>query len=389
MVEGQQLLSAAEGDAQVEAEAIDAELDCPAAEGFENQAAAEGLVGGDGIAATADIEVIATTVLVVVGGIRKPAPAQGRPGLIAFGGVVVDHIQQHFQTRLMAGGDELAHLVARLQGIGADEIAGMGSHPAQGAVAPMVVAARGGVFGVEGHHRQEFQGRDSEIPQVGQGVDQPQQSPLALGSHRAPLATGEAPHMQLIDDASLPGVARAGRLAEVKAIPLRHHALQAAGGVGDGPHGRAASEDAPSGQRAGAGIDEHLGRVEAMIPRLQGTEHPVAIAGADADSLHLHMPVIPGPVLPLQGHDRFGFLGLAVGEQQQLHPRGQGGHDREVHPPRGHGCPQRPGISNPDHRPGRRGWSQTRLLLVSCLCSPWRDRRSPHPRGGRADLPVR
>jgi hypothetical protein len=67
--------------------------------------------------------------------------------------VVVHHIHQHFETGLVAGRDQLAHLVANLQRIVSLLVGVVWRHPAERAVTPVVEAAGGGIVWVEGHHR--------------------------------------------------------------------------------------------------------------------------------------------------------------------------------------------------------------------------------------------
>ena len=91
---------------------------------------------------------------------------------VALGGVVVDHIQQHFDAGVMAGGHQLAHLMAGLQWIATAAVAVVGCEPAQGAVPPNVVAARGGIGRVEAEHRQQLHCRDAQLLEVGQLLNQ-------------------------------------------------------------------------------------------------------------------------------------------------------------------------------------------------------------------------
>ena len=124
-------------------------------------------VGGDAVAAAAHVQVVAAGVLVVVKGIGEAPPAQGGAVLIALAGVVVDHIEDHLQSLPVAGLHELAHLSAGRQRVGVHEVARMGSHPADRAIAPVVVAAGRCVLGIEGHHRQQFDRRDAQLAQLG------------------------------------------------------------------------------------------------------------------------------------------------------------------------------------------------------------------------------
>ena len=85
-----------------------------------------------------------------------------------------------------------------------------------------------------------------------------------------------------------------------------------------------------------------------MAPGLQRTEHPVGVAAADADPFHLHMPVVAGAVLAVQLHHLQRFRGIAVLEQQQLHPGGQRRGQGEIDPMGRGRCPEGPGLSQAD-----------------------------------------
>ena len=303
-------------------------------------------VGGDRVAATAHIQVVALGVLVVVEAVVQTAPAQGRACLVALAGVVVDHIHQHLQPRLMAGRHQLAHLLADLQGIVSLLVGVMGGHPAQRAVAPVVEAARRCVVGVEGHHRQQLHRGDAELPQVGNRLDQAQVGAAAFRAHRTAPAAAEAAHMQLVDDGALPAVARSGGRREIEAVTLGDHTLQAGGGVWCGAEGIDPPVDIPAGDGTGAGIEQQFGGVEAVAAGLQRAEHPIGVATPDADPFDLHMPVLAGAVvLAIEIHHLHRFRRAAVGEQQQLHPGGQWCRQGEIHPTRRGRCPQGPGLS--------------------------------------------
>lgn len=79
-----------------------------------------------------------------------------------------------------------------------------------------------------------------------------------------------------------------------------------------------------------------------MAAGLQGAEHPVAVALANADAFHLHMPVVGGAVSGIELDHLAGFVGVPVLEEQQLQSGGQGSHHGEIHPPGGDAGPQRP-----------------------------------------------
>ncbi len=74
----------------------------------------------------------------VVGGVVDPPKAQGRTQVIALGGVVVDHVEDHFEAGGVEGLDhrlELDNLLAQVTRTG---VAGFRRKVTQGVVAPVV-----------------------------------------------------------------------------------------------------------------------------------------------------------------------------------------------------------------------------------------------------------
>ena len=288
--------------------------------------------------------------MLVIETIADTAPTQGRPLLISLAGVVIDHVEDYLQPSLMTGHHQLAHLLASLQRVVPLQVARVRCHPTDRAVTPVVDPPRGRVVGIEGHYRQQLDRGHPQLLEIGQRLDQPWQGALLRARHRAAAAAGEAPHVQFVDNSALPAVARPGGGGKVEALPLGHHPLETAGGVGGGAHGGAAAIAIPSGDGPGTGIQQHLGGIEAVAARLQRSKHPIAITTAEADALHLHVPVVGGAMPLIQLDHPLGLAGFPRGEQQQLHPRGLGGHQGEIHPPSGDAGAQGSGAADPDRR---------------------------------------
>ena len=127
---------AAQRDAEIEAEAVDVVFLDPVAQRIEGQLDHARVREVDRVAATGVVDAIARIVRLqsVVGGIVQTAQAQGRAALAAFAGVVVDHVEQHFDARgvqRLDGGLEFA-------GSPSGQIARLGREIAQCVVAPVV-----------------------------------------------------------------------------------------------------------------------------------------------------------------------------------------------------------------------------------------------------------
>ena len=354
MVEGLQAFAAGEGHPQVEAEAVDAEFQRPAAHRFEDEPSAEGGVGGDGVAAARHIEVVPPGILQVVGLVGEASPTEGGPLGAAFGGVVVDHVHQHLKVGVVAGGHEGSQFMAQGQWIGVGGIAAVGGEPAEGAVTPVVAAAGRGVVGIEGHRGQQLDGGDAQLPQVGQQRDQPQETALQLRCHRTGGPTAEAPRVQFVDDRLGPGVPGAGVPNKIERLPFGDHPLETAVGVGLVPQAPQPVVDPPAADGAGAGVEQHLGGLKAVATGGQRPEDAVAVAATQFKALHLGVPVVAAAVqMRIQPQHTARFAGVPVGEDQQLEGRRQGGRHREVDPRGGATAAERPRSADAQNHGGR------------------------------------
>ena len=77
-----------------------------------------------------------------------------------------------------------------------------------------------------------------------------------------------------------------------------------------------------------------------MAPGLQRAKHPVGIATAKADPLHLPMPVVARAMpLGIEGDHLERFRSLAIGEEQQLDPGRQRRYHRKIDASGGGGGP--------------------------------------------------
>ena len=246
----------------------------------------------------------------------------------------------------MAGGHQLAHLMAQLQRVVSTGVAVMGAEPAQRAVPPHVVAAGGSIRRIEGEHRQQFDRCDAQITEVGEFVDQAAVAAPQLRGHAGIPPAGEAPQMQLVDHRLLPAVAGAGVGLQIEQVPFGHHPLQAGMGVGTRSGGQVALVDVPPRNGAGCGIKQHLGGLKTVAAGRSRAEDPIAVAASLPQTLHLHVPVVTGAVdQAVQFDHPRRRRGGAVDEQQQFDPVGGGGRHGKIHSPGGATAAQGPGAS--------------------------------------------
>ena len=200
--------------------------------------------------------------LVVVEPIGKAPPAQAGPLAAALGGVVVHHIDEHLETMVVAGRNQLTQLLPPREWVTSADVAVVGGKPTQGAVAPIVLAAIGGIGGVKGHRRQQLNGSDPQALQIGQCIDQPQKGAPVLSAGGAMAVAAEAAGMQLIDHRFTPSAPGPRVAIEIKVIALSDHRLEAMGAVVVIAGGQSPLVDIPAADGAGAGIQQHFGGVK-------------------------------------------------------------------------------------------------------------------------------
>ena len=148
----------------------------------------------------------------VVAAVVDPLPRERRAELVAFGRVVIDHVQNHLDSRGVQGADHRLELDELLVGIGRGEIARVGREEAQRVVAPVVDAAlldQEPLIDVV-VNRQELDGRDAQVRQV---LDRRLAGQAGIGApqllRHAGHELGEALDVQLVDDRLFPGRVRA------------------------------------------------------------------------------------------------------------------------------------------------------------------------------------
>ena len=100
---------AAEDGRQVEAEAVHAHLRGPVAQRVGDHLQHAGVAEVEGVAGAGIVDVVAALVghQAVVRGVVDAAHAQGRTQLVAFRGVVVDHVEDQLQSGVVEVRDHL------------------------------------------------------------------------------------------------------------------------------------------------------------------------------------------------------------------------------------------------------------------------------------------
>ncbi len=199
------VLAARQGRGQVEPEAIHVHLGRPGAQRVHHQPERLRMASVQRIAGAGVVEVVAGTVLgkAVVGGIVDAAKAEGGPELIAFGGVVVDHVEDDLEP----GHVQRLHHLLELHDVRprflAGAVTGVGGKVGDGVVAPVIakLPVEEKLVVDEAVDRHQLDGGDPQLPQVAQDrlAHDAEVRPLLLRRHTG-VGLGEAADVGLVDD---------------------------------------------------------------------------------------------------------------------------------------------------------------------------------------------
>jgi hypothetical protein len=131
---------ACQGRGQIEAEPVDVHLKDPVAEAVHDELQRPRMGHVQGIAGAGVVHVVPTIAghQAVVAGIVDASEGEGRPELVAFAGVVVDHVEDHLDAGLVQPFDhdlEFVDLFAERPTAG---VADIGREEADRVVAPVV-----------------------------------------------------------------------------------------------------------------------------------------------------------------------------------------------------------------------------------------------------------
>ena len=161
---------AGQGGGQVEAEAVHVHLGDPVAQRVHDQLQHVRGAHEQGVAGAGRVVVMGLVLLhqAVVGGVVDAAEAQGGAHVVALGGVVVDHVEDHLDVRLVEVLHHLLELLDLLTGVTGVGVLVVGGEEADGVVAPVVAQALLHQVAVldELVHRHQLHGGDAEGLQV-------------------------------------------------------------------------------------------------------------------------------------------------------------------------------------------------------------------------------
>ena len=292
------------------------------------------------IAGAGEVVVVARVVRQqpVIGGVVDAAVAQRRPELVALGGVVVDHVEDHLDAGVVQRADHGAEIVDDV----AVAVVRVGREEAERVVAPVIAQAPVDQHAVveEGVHRQQFDRRDAELAQVRDHAGLGQAAISAAHSLRHVLALlRQAFDVRFVEDRVLPGVLRPPlvgpgvrhvhdhRLVHVAGVvaPVeRQVRLLVAGAIAEmrvGPCELA-------GELLAVGVDQQLVGIEAVAGlRLVGPVHAIAVELARRHVGEINVPDVLGV---LRQGDAVGLAPAGAVEQAEIDARRVGGEQREV-----------------------------------------------------------
>ena len=126
---------AAQDGGEVEAEAVDVHLGDPVAQAVGHHLQHARMAQVHGVAGAGVVDVAARLrQQAVVRGVVDALERQRRPALVALRGVVVDHVEDDLEPRVV----QMRHHLLELGGVAVGEVARLGGEEADGVVAPVV-----------------------------------------------------------------------------------------------------------------------------------------------------------------------------------------------------------------------------------------------------------
>ncbi|MNU90348.1 hypothetical protein D3C71_802130 [compost metagenome] len=332
------LALASQNRGQVEAEAVHVHVLHPVAQRIHHHAQCTGVGQVEGVAGAGVVDVVARVVgQAIVAGVVDALERQRRAQLVAFGGVVVDHVQDHLQPGRMHPGH---HLLELGDGVGGQQPR-VRCEEGQGVIAPIVAQATlEQVLVVHvGVHGQQFQRSGAQVPEVVQQavvLERGERAPCRFGylrmQHRQPA------HVGFVDHRIFPGHARR-TVAPPGERRIDHRALGhercavafvEAQVLVTMAHGVAEQRRRPlqlAHHLPGVGVQQQLVAVETVpgLGRVRAV-HAIAVALARAGVGQVAVPYLVGVL----GQDDPLHLTPPLVEQAQLHAGGMAAVEREV-----------------------------------------------------------
>ena len=175
------------------------------------------------------------------------------PRLVAFGRVIEHDVENDFDPGAMQRLDHVAKFVDRAERILPRAVGLVRREERDRRVAPVVDLSRRTVVGVELKHRQQFDGRDAELLQIGNLLDQAGVGAARLLGDAGTRMPSEAADVHLVDDRARPTSGAAAHPLPSRRRWIDDHALhrrrRVIAGERPGFAGRSSSERRRRGRR--------------------------------------------------------------------------------------------------------------------------------------------
>ena len=297
----------------------------PVVQAVDDQPPHHRVVGVERVAGAREVGIAAGPVVQVVDGVVQPAQAEGGAALVAFGGVVVDHVEDHLDAGAVQRLDHVAEFVEHrqrpLRRGTRGGVAHMRRKERDRRIAPVVDQAGRRVLRVELEHRHQLDRGDAQVDQVRDLVDQPGIGAAPGLGHAAARVLGEATNVQFVDHGLGERPAQRAVALPVVMTGVGHHALEGLRMVGTRQRGGGAPVVGGHGDGATIRVEQRLVAIETQaagrVDRALGAPG-IQLSGRQAG--HAHMPVVAGAVLVrIQRHHprRLGVVDGVVEQQLQ------------------------------------------------------------------------
>jgi hypothetical protein len=293
------------------------------------------MIGVQSVAGAAVVGVASAVLLEdVVCGVVQTAEAQGRPALIALGGVVEHDVEDDLGAGPVQRLDHVAELVHRAERIFARAARLVRREERDRRIAPIVDLAGRTIPGVELEHRQQLHRGDPELLEIRDLLDQARERAAGLLADAGAGVAGEAAHVHLVHDGLRGRPPQRGVAFPVVRSRIDHHALHRGRTVVTCRAGRGAIVAIRDRHATTIRVKQDLGGVEAhTVRRIPRALDAIAVDLAWRHARDEHVPVVVGAIGGRVDPDHPRGLRAVVDviEQQQLDSGGVLGEHAEVH----------------------------------------------------------
>ena len=323
----------------------------PVTQAILDHAAHDRLIGIERVAATGVVGITGPVLLEnVIGLIGQTAIAQRRPRQAAFRCVIEYNIEDDFESGAVERFDHVPKLIEDCERALQRAVRLMRGEQRNGRIAPIVALSRRTVLRVELEDRQQLQGGNSEIFEVGDLLDQSSVCTALIGGDTRAGMASEPRNMELVNHGFRDGPFERQIALPVIKTGIGYDAFHGYGDIIARPCGGQAVVCLGDGRGETVGIEKDLLGVKPKTTvRIKGPVCPVGIHLARLDVRDKDMPVVIGAMLT--GIERYGpyrLLGILVIEQEQLdHARMLREH-AEIHAARANSRAERSGYARHD-----------------------------------------